>query len=52
MANVSDWKFVEFHVYCPLCEHKDKDDTEYPCYTCLMAPVNLNSHKPVQFKEK
>ena len=45
-------KFVEFDKYCPKCVNKDKPETEDPCNDCLNNPVNLGSHKPVNFKEK
>jgi len=48
----SEQKEVYFDLYCDMCEHRDKKDTDEPCDDCLAEPVNLNSHKPVKFKEK
>ena len=48
----TDTKFVWFADYCSRCEHKDLPESELPCDECLAEPVNLNSHKPVYFKEK
>lgn len=46
-------KIVHFDVYCPLCEHKDLDESEQPCYDCLNTPARTDgSHKPINFKEK
>lgn len=43
-------KFVEFVKYCHKCVNKDKPESEDPCHDCLNHPVNLGSHKPVNFK--
>lgn len=45
---------VYFHEYCPKCKYKGVDDTESgePCNECLDNPVNLYSHKPVNYAEK
>ena len=45
-------KIVEFIIYCPKCEFKDTVETEEPCNECLTSPVNIDSQKPVNFKEK
>ena len=44
-------KIVEFDKWCPKCLHKDKKETEDPCYDCLMDGENVNSHKPVRWEE-
>lgn len=44
-------KIVEFDKYCKTCLHKDKKETEDPCYECLMEGENVNSHKPVRWEE-
>lgn len=44
-------KFVWFSEYCVKCEYKDSSEFEDPCNECLTEPVNLNSHKPINFKE-
>lgn len=46
------YKEVYFSEYCKTCRHKDKREDEDPCYDCLEEPVNLYSHKPVNWQEK
>lgn len=45
-------KEVRFDIYCKKCEFKDKVETDDPCNDCLNEPANINSHRPVYFKEK
>ena len=47
-----NYKEVFFGEYCKTCIHKDKTEDQNPCDICLEEPVNLNSHKPVQWEEK
>ncbi len=47
-----DYKIVDFEKYCKTCEHRDLKESEDPCFDCLDEPTNLNSHKPVYYKEK
>ena len=42
-------KFVDFHKYCKLCKHYEKDDSEDPCNECLGIGVNEDSHKPIAY---
>lgn len=46
------YKEVYFDKYCKKCEHQDLSDYEDPCGECLEHPVNLYTHKPVNFEEK
>lgn len=46
------YKEVYFDKYCKTCEHFDKMEIEDPCCECLEECVNVNSHKPVMWKEK
>lgn len=46
------YKEVDFNKYCPLCECYELNDFENPCDDCLTWPVNLNTSKPMHFKEK
>lgn len=46
------YKEVYFDKYCKTCQHKDLDEKEEPCRSCLSEPANLYSHKPVNWKEK
>lgn len=45
-------KEVYFDEWCPKCKYHDTDESEDPCDTCLEYPSNVNSHKPIEFKEK
>ena len=49
---MDDYKEVYFDKYCEACEYKDAPETEDPCAGCLDNPINLYSHKPVNYKEK
>lgn len=46
------YKEVRFDLYCKKCKHCDKKEDEEPCDECLSNPVNLYSHKPINFEEK
>jgi hypothetical protein len=45
-------KEVYFDQYCPTCENKDKPEGDDPCNECLDTPANVDSHKPINYKEK
>lgn len=45
------YKEVYFNEYCKKCKHKDVEDVKDPCNECLGEPVNVQSHKPINFKE-
>lgn len=47
-----NYKEVWFNEYCRSCKFGDKGEDEDPCYDCLTEPVNLYSHKPVEWDEK
>ena len=47
----NDYKEVYFDKYCETCEYKDAPETEDPCARCLDNPINLYSHKPINYKE-
>lgn len=46
------YKEVYFGEYCSKCSHFDEPDYEDTCHDCLNEPVNLYSHKPVNWEEK
>lgn len=46
------YKEVYFGEYCKKCLHKDVKEFEDPCDECLTEPVNLYSHRPVNWEEK
>ena len=48
----NEYKEVYFHEYCKTCKYEDTPEVEMPCNECLDYPVNLYSHKPVNWKEK
>ena len=48
----NEYQEVYFHLYCEKCEYKGLDSVEEPCNHCLDNPINIRSHKPVDFKEK
>jgi hypothetical protein len=53
MDDIRD-KIVDFEKYCKQCKFYNVNDKEgkEPCNSCLDEPVNENSKKPVNFKEK
>ena len=46
------YKEVYFDQYCNTCEYEKLEESEDPCNECLNEPVNVYSHKPVNWKEK
>ena len=46
------YKEVYFDQYCKDCAHKALKDTDEPCNECLDNPINLYSHKPVNWVDK
>lgn len=48
----NQYKLVDFKKYCETCKHKDKKHIEDPCNDCLDQPVNIDSHKPVNYEEE
>lgn len=40
---------VLFGEYCKTCKYKNYAETDSPCAECLAEPVNLYSHKPVNW---
>lgn len=47
----NEYKEVYFSKFCKTCENFLKMEEEEPCSECIKEPVNLNSHKPVKWKE-
>ena len=50
METKSRQKEVFFGKYCSKCLDKDKKEDEEPCETCLGAPSNTDSHRPIRFR--
>lgn len=44
-----NYKEVYYDQYCETCKHKDVKDTDEPCNECLDKPINLHSHRPVNW---
>lgn len=45
-------KEVYFNEYCVSCKHYIKSEDDEPCCNCLINPVNINSHKPIDWAAK
>lgn len=46
------YKIVDFEKYCPKCKYYKRKESEDPCNDCLNEGGNIQSEKPVNFKEK
>ena len=46
------YKEVYFDQYCNTCKNKNVKEFEDSCNECLSNPINLYSHKPVNYKEE
>lgn len=49
---MDNYKEVDFHEYCELCEYVEKRPDDEPCNECLTTPARKNSKKPVKFVVK
>lgn len=45
-------KEVFFFEWCKKCQYDKQPEDKDPCWDCLNEPMNIESHKPVHFKEK
>lgn len=52
MEDTYNYKEVFFDRYCGTCRYEKMLETDDPCDECLINPVNLYSHKPINWKEK
>lgn len=52
MIDIENYLEVYFDQYCKTCEYKDLPEVKDPCNECLATPMNLQSHKPCNYKEK
>lgn len=50
LMDLDERKEVYFDKYCEKCKYKDLKEAKDPCHECLSNPVNLYSHKPINFK--
>ena len=46
------YKEVYFDQYCKTCRYEKRSEDKDPCFDCLNEPVNVYSHKPVNYEEK
>lgn len=51
---MNEEKIVIFSDYCSHCAYYDEDesDPKSHCWDCLDEPSNIDSHRPLYFKEK
>lgn len=47
-----DYKEVFFKQYCKTCKYAKISENQEPCDECLDTPLNLYSHKPVNWEAK
>lgn len=40
-------KEVRFDLWCQSCKHKDKSESEDPCWDCLEQGWNVDSQRPI-----
>lgn len=47
-------KIVRYEDWCPKCLYLESDPglNDNPCNDCLNNPSNIDSRKPINFKEK
>lgn len=43
---------VYFGKYCKTCKREKLPENKPPCDECLKNPINLNSHRPVNYEDK
>lgn len=52
MAYDSEYREVDYHIYCEKCKHYENKGYESVCEECLDTPINLYTNKPIKYKEK
>ena len=52
MANDSEYREVDYHIYCEKCKHYEDKGYESVCEECLDTPINLYTNKPIKYEEK
>lgn len=45
-------KEVDYSKYCETCEHREVNEVEEPCNTCLEQFWNEGTDQPINYKEK
>ena len=48
----SEYREVDFAIYCPKCKDWKTEENEEPCNECLEHPTNLYTDKPTAFEAK
>ena len=48
---MNETKEVYYKDYCKKCKYVKLKERDDPCNDCLNHPYNIDSHKPVYFKE-
>ncbi len=43
---------VRYDLWCDKCQHKTIKENDEPCEECLDHPINENTERPINFKEK
>lgn len=49
---MNESKEVRFDIWCQSCQYESTDESTEPCTDCLNYPYNIDSTKPVKWKEK
>ena len=52
MADNSEYREVDYYIYCEKCKHYEDEGYESVCEECLDTPINLYTNKPIKYKEK
>lgn len=47
-----DYLEARFDEFCKTCKYEKTPEVEMPCNECLEYPMNLYSHKPINWKSK
>lgn len=45
-------KLVNFYLYCGKCKHRDVEDDDEPCDSCLNVGARPDSHRPIKWEER
>jgi len=46
----SEFKEVNFALYCPSCEHAELEGYKSPCNECIMIPMREGTSKPEKYE--
>lgn len=48
---IGDEKIVFYDEYCSKCKYYNASEASDVCNECLNNPVNVDSHKPINYEE-